>query len=62
MLEKIEKELNDYYDLFDEPFPLMQSNLDDNKIESEILECLKKKKKAQDLWPNKYGSANGKII
>ena len=31
-------------------------------IKSEIFECLKKKKKAQELWPDKYGSANGKII
>ena len=23
---------------------------------------IKKKKKAQELWPDKYGSANGKII
>ena len=62
MLEKIEKELNMYYDLFDEPFPLMQSSMNKDKIKSEIFECLKKKKKAQELWPNKYGSANGKII
>lgn len=62
MSEKIEKELNDYYDLFSESFPLMQSNMNEAKIKSEISECLKKKKKAQELWPNKYGSANGKII
>ena len=46
MLEKIEKELDAYYDLFDEPFPLMQSSMDEDKIKSEIFECLKKKKKA----------------
>ena len=62
MLEKIKKELNAYYDLFDESFPLMQSNMNDDEIKSEISECLKKEKKAQELWPNKYGSANGKII
>lgn len=62
MTEKIEKELNDYYELFNESFPLMQSNLNEDKIKSEIFECLKKKKKAQDLWPNKYGSCNGKEI
>ena len=62
MFEKIEKELDAYYDLFDEPFPLMQSSMNEDKIKSEIFECLKKKKKAQELWPDKYGSANGKII
>lgn len=62
MLEKIEKELDAYYDLFDEPFPLMQSNMNEDKIKSEIFECLKKNKKAQQLWPNKYGSADGKMI
>ena len=62
MLEKIEKELNMYYDLFDEPFPLMHSDMNKDKIKGEIFECLKKKKKAQELWPSKYGRANGKII
>lgn len=62
MLEKIEKELDAYYDLFDESFPLMQSDMNEDKIKSEIFECLKKNKKAQELWPDKYGSANGKII
>lgn len=62
MFEKIEKELDAYYDLFDESFPLMQSDTNEDKIKSEIFECLKKKKKAQELWPNKYGSANGKMI
>lgn len=62
MFEKIEKELDTYYDLFDESFPLMQSDMNEDKIKSEILECLSKKKKAQELWPNKYGRANGKMI
>ena len=62
MTEKIKKELDDYYDLFDESFPLMQSDMNEDKIKSEILECLKKNKKAQELWQNKYGSVNGKEI
>lgn len=62
MFEKIEKDLDDYYDMFDESFPLMQSDMNEDKIKSEIFECLKKNKKAQELWPDKYGSANGKII
>ena len=62
MFKKIEKELDDYYDLFDESFPLMQSSMNEDKIKSEIFECLKKKKKAQELWPDNDGSANGKII
>lgn len=60
MSEKIEVYLDKYYDIFDEPFPLMQSS--ENEIESEILECLKRKKRAPELWPSKYGSANGKVI
>ena len=62
MFEKIEKDLDAYYDMFDEPFPLMQSSMDENKIKNEIFECLKKKKKAQELWPSEYGSANGNMI
>lgn len=62
MSEKIEKYLDKYYDLFDEPFPLMQSDGNEDKIESEVLECLNEKRKAPELWPSKYGSANGKVI
>ena len=62
MTEKIKKELDAYHDLFDESFPLMQSDMNEYNIKSEILECLKKNKKAQELWPNKYGSVNGKEI
>ena len=62
MFEKIEKDLDAYYDMFDGISGNGSSNMDENKIKNEIFECLKKKKKAQELWPSEYGSANGNMI
>lgn len=59
---EILKELEKYQNKFNEGFPLMQAYGDAKIVRKQIMECIKKNKRASVLWPEIYGECNGKFI
>lgn len=56
MPEKIAKLLDKYWDQFGEGFPLYQAPTEWAETEYDIKKCLREKKTASQLWPDKYGA------
>lgn len=59
---EINKELDLYFERFEDGFPLMQSNGDVNHIKEQINRCLAENTKAEQLWPNEYGACRDRNI
>lgn len=61
-MENLIKYIDLYFDKFDSVFPMEQAMGTDDEIIDQIKNCLSKDKKAEELYPNEYGSLNGKLV
>ena len=51
-----------YFDKFSSVFPMEQALGTDDEIIDQIKNCLSKNKRAEELYPNEYGSLDGELI
>lgn len=62
MSESFGKALNEYYEKFGVDFPFGFQVVSEETALRDIRSCLKKNVKAEILFPDKYGSLNGKLF
>lgn len=58
----LDENLRKYYDKFETPFPLMQAPGDMQEAEKHVVKCLEENKLAEELWPERYGAVEGRLV
>lgn len=61
-MENLMKYTDLYFDKFSSVFPMEQALGTDDEIIDQIKNCLSKNKRAEELYPNEYGSLDGELI